>query len=92
MPGDDMEPRIKNGAPMLVDTRTKEIAGNGTYVLEYQRRTLVRNVESRIGEGLVLTCENPKYKQSVIKDAAAAKRMGLKVIGRVRLGIVVERL
>jgi len=92
MPGDDMEPRIKNGAPMLVDTRTKEIAGNGTYVLEYQRRTLVRNVESRIGEGLVLTCENPKYKQSVIKDAAAAKRMGLKVIGRVRLGIIVERL
>lgn len=92
MPGDDMEPRIKNGAPMLVDTRTKQIAGNGTYVLEYQRRTLVRNVESRIGEGLVLTCENPKYKGSVIKDAAAAKRMGLKVIGRVRLGIVVERL
>ena len=92
MPGDDMEPRIKNGAPMLVDMRAKEIAGNGTYVLEYQRRTLVRNVESRIGEGLVLTCENPKYKQSVIKDATAAKRMGLKVIGRVRLGIVVERL
>ena len=87
-----MEPRIKNGAPMLVDMRTKEIAGNGTYVLEYQRRTLVRNVESRIGEGLVLTCENPKYKESVVKDAATAKRMGLKVIGRVRLGIVVERL
>lgn len=92
MPGDDMEPRIKNGAPMLVDMRTKEIAGNGTYVLEYQRRTLVRNVESRIGEGLVLTCENPKYKESVVRDAATAKRMGLKVIGRVRLGIVVERL
>ena len=92
MPGDDMEPRIKNGAPMLVDTRTKEIAGNGTYVLEYQRRTLIRNVESRIGQGLVLSCENPKYKETLIKDAATAKRMGLKVIGRVRLGIVVQRL
>jgi hypothetical protein len=92
MPGDDMEPRIKNGAPMLVDTRTKEIAGNGTYVLEYQGRTLVRNVESRIGEGLVLSCENPKYKASSIKDAATARRMGLKVIGRAKLGIVVERL
>src|SRR6266496_919135 len=92
MPGDDMEPRIKNGAPMLVDTRTKEIAGNGTYVVEYQRRTLVRNVESRIGEGLVLTCENPKYKETLIKDAATAKRMGLKVVGRVKLGIVVQRL
>ena len=92
MPGDDMEPRIKSGTPMLVDTQTKEIAGNGTYVLEYQGRTLVRNVESRIGEGLVLSCENPKYKESLVKDAATAKRMGLKVIGRVRFGIVVERL
>src|SRR6266568_3794216 len=84
MPGDDMEPRINNGAPMLVDTRTKEIAGNGTYVLEYQRRTMVRNVESRIGQGLVLSCDNPKYKETLIKDAATAKRMGLKVVGRVR--------
>jgi len=92
MPGDDMEPRITNGAPMLVDTRTKEIAGNGTYVLEYQRRTMVRNVESRIGQGLVLSCENPKYKETLIKDAATAKRMGLKVVGRVRLGIAVQRM
>src|ERR1700687_4553136 len=84
MPGDGMEPRIKNGAPMLVDTRTKEIAGNGTYVLEYQQRTFERNGKSRSGEGLVLTCETPKNKQSWIKDAAATKRMGLKVIGRVR--------
>lgn len=92
MPGDDMEPRIKNGAPMLVDAGMKEITGNGTYVLEYQGRTLVRNVENRIGEGLVLSCENTKYKPGVIKDPATAKRMGLKVIGRVRLGIAIERL
>jgi len=87
-----MEPKIKDGAPLLVDTRTKEFAGNGTYVLEYQRRTVVRNVESRIGEGLVLRCENPKYKETLIRDAAAARRMGLKVVGRVRLGIVVASL
>jgi hypothetical protein len=92
MPGDDMEPKIKDGAPLLVDTQTTEFAGNGTYVLEYQRRTVVRNVESRIGEGLVLSCENPKYKETVVKDAATAKRMGLKVIGRVRLGIIVAKL
>ena len=92
MPGDDMEPKIRNGAPLLVDTRTNEFAGNGTYLLEYQRRTVVRNVESRIGEGLVLSCENPKYKETLIKDAPTAKRMGLKVLGRVRLGIIVAKL
>jgi hypothetical protein len=92
MPGDDMEPKIKNGAPLLVDTRTKDFAGNGTYLLEYQRRTVVRNVESRIGEGLVLKCENPKYKETLIKDPSTARRMGLKVIGRVRLGVIVATL
>ncbi|GIK83189.1 MAG: hypothetical protein BroJett024_42940 [Alphaproteobacteria bacterium] len=92
MPGDDMEPRIPNGAPILVDTGTKEIVANGTYLLEYQRRTMVRNVESRIGEGLVLSCENRKYKESVVKDAAAAKRMGLKVLGRLKVAIVVDKL
>src|SRR6266498_1887141 len=47
MRGDDMEPGIKSGAPLLVDTRIREITGNGTYVLEYQGRTLIRNVETR---------------------------------------------
>ena len=92
MPGDDMEPRIKNGAPLLVDTRIREFAGNGTYVIEYRHRTLVRNVESRIGEGFILRCENPKYKESLIKDSGAAKHLGLRVIGRVRFGLSVEKL
>ena len=92
MPGDDMEPRIKNGAPLLVDTRIREFAGNGTYVIEYQHRTLVRNVESRIGEGFILRCENPRYKEALIKDSGAAKHFGLRVIGRVRFGLSVEKL
>ena len=92
MPGDDMEPGIKDGTPLLVDTKAKEIAGNGTYVLEYRGRTLVRNVEHRIGEGLVLSCENPKYKATLLKDPNFTKRMGLKVLGRVRVAILARRM
>jgi len=82
MPGDEMEPRIQQGAPILVRTSIDEIDGNGIYVLKYKGRTTVRVVENRIGEGLVLSCENKKYKDTVLKDLAHSKRLGLKVIGK----------
>jgi len=91
MLGDDMEPRIKNGAAMWVDTSITEIQTNGVYLLEYQKRILVRQVEIRIGEGLVLSCENVRYKPTSIKDANAAKKVGLRVIGRIKLSIITEK-
>lgn len=84
MLGDDMEPIICDGDTMFVDYGTQRISGNGIYVVEYDGRVLVRNVENRIGEGLVLSCENRRYKECVVKNAAAAKRLGLKVKGKVR--------
>lgn len=91
MLGDDMEPRIKNGATIWVDTSITEVQSNGVYLLEYQGRILVRQVEIRIGEGLVLSCENNRYKPTSIKDANAAKKAGLRVIGRIKLSIVTEK-
>lgn len=91
MMGDDMDPAIRDGDLMFVDCRNPNIGGNGIYVVEYDRRVMVRNVESRIGEGLILGCENRKYMECVVKDAAAAKRMGLTVIGKVRARISITR-
>jgi hypothetical protein len=85
MPGDEMEPRIQKGAPLLVDTSVTEIRGNGIYVLEYQGRVLVRIVENRIAEGLVLSCENTAYKETVLKSAQAAAKLGVRVLGKVEL-------
>jgi hypothetical protein len=92
MIGDEMEPRIKNGAPIWVDPSVAEIQANGIYLLEYEHRILVRQVEIRVGEGLVLSCDNNRYKPTVIKDAIAAKKMGLTVLGLVKLSIALERL
>ncbi|MES2260937.1 MAG: S24 family peptidase [Pseudomonadota bacterium] len=84
MAGDDMEPVIHDGDTLFVDLEARNIVGNGIYVVECDGRVMVRNVESRIGEGLVLSCENPKYQASVIKNAAAARKLGLKVLGKAR--------
>ena len=37
-------------------------------------------------------CENDAYEDNVIKDAAAARRMGLRVLGRVNGAIGLQRL
>lgn len=82
MPGDEMEPRIQKGALVFIDPTVTMIQGNGIYALEYKERTTIRIVEDRIGEGLVLSCENKQYKDTVVKDPAAVKKLGLKVIGK----------
>ena len=83
MVGDDMAPRIPNGAPMWVDRNVTSIQESGTYLLEFQGRTLVRDVEIRVGDGLALTCENPRFKPTIVKDSVAAKKMGLRTLGRI---------
>lgn len=83
MPGDEMEPRIQEGAPLLVKSSIQKIEGNGIYVLIHQGRTLVRTIEHRIGEGIVIGCINKSYKDVVLKDEAAAKKFGVSVIGKV---------
>ncbi len=84
MAGDEMAPQIQDGDLMFVDLSADQLVGNGIYALELGGRFMVRRVESRLDAGLVFKCENPAYADSVLADAEAAKRMGLRVIGKVR--------
>ncbi len=84
MMGDEMAPRILDGDLMFVDRSADRIAGNGIYALQIDGRLTVRRVESRLGTGLVFKCENPAYEDQIVKDAAGVKRVGLRVVGKVR--------
>lgn len=87
MSGDEMAPRIRDGDHMFVSRDIGAVSGNGIFVIEWKGRLVVRHVENRIGQGVVLSCENPAYAECVVKDALAAQRMGLRVVGKVN-GIV----
>lgn len=87
MSGDEMEPRLPKGSPVLVNTAISKVEGNGIYAFKYQGRITVRMVENRIGEGFVLSCANQKYKDTILKDEQAAKDLGLSVIGKVECWI-----
>ena len=87
MTGDEMAPLICDGDLMFVDSRANQLVGNGIYALELDGRCMVRRVDSRLGTGLVFKCDNERYPERVVKDAAAARRLGLRVIGKVRAAI-----
>ena len=82
MRGDDMAPLIQEGSLYFFDASVHEIDINGIYVLEYQEKVLVRHVEIVVGEGLLLRCENARYKPTMVKMAKVAST--LKIVGRVK--------
>ena len=84
MPGDEMEPRIRKGARLIVDPDVREMGSNGIYVLDYNGQRIVRTVEHRIGVGIVLACDNLRYQATVFKDTAAATKAGVSVIGEIK--------
>lgn len=92
MVGDDMEPRIKEGASIWVNSAITEIDTNGIYLLSYQGRNLVRQVEIQAGDGFLLRCDNPRYMPTLIKDLVGAKEAGLSVLGRVMFSISIDRM
>lgn len=82
MRGDDMAPRINDGDALFVDRRVTGMAGNGTYVVEYMGRTMVRLIEDRLAEGFVLRCANDRYADVVVPQAAIASSE-LRIVGKI---------
>lgn len=91
MSGDDMAPTICDGDLLFVDRSASALAGNGVYALEFDGRRMVRRVETRSGVGVVIRCDNPGYAECVVRDVAASKRAGLRVVGKVRGAVGVVR-
>lgn len=82
IPGDEMAPHLREGDLVFVDTRVTAMAGNGLYALEFDGRRLIRRVEQRIGDRLVLKCDNPAYADCELgTDVTQDGR--LRVVGKV---------
>jgi phage repressor protein C with HTH and peptisase S24 domain len=77
MVGDEMEPTIKRGTKVWLDTGYAAIQGNGMYALEIDGRAIVRVVDDRPGEGLTLSCENGRYREQVIPYGQNIRRLCL---------------
>lgn len=79
--GDSMEPTIRDGDILLVDTSIDRVVDNAIYVVAYDGRTLVKRVQMRLDGSVVLKSDN----KDLFDDEAvpAGEVAGLNVAGRV---------
>jgi len=93
MKGDAMADRIRDGTPLLVDTRaTQIIDDNAIYALLVGGGVIVRRVQRRLQGGYAIVCDNPAIAPENIDRLrthhdAGAKKNDVIVLGRVVLAM-----
>lgn len=83
VPGDEMSPNLRAGDLVFVDTTVDRLTGNGIYALKCDGDLIIRRIEMRLGDGVVLKCDNRAYRDYELKTVASASRRGVKIVGKV---------
>ncbi|MFN7308327.1 MAG: helix-turn-helix transcriptional regulator [Acetobacteraceae bacterium] len=78
--GDSMDPTIRDGDLLLVDTSARRIEGSFIYVLAIGGGLLVKRIDLRRDGSVVLKSDNPKY---AAEEVPAAETPTLEVLGQV---------
>lgn len=74
--GDEMEPAIKAGDWVLIDMSERQWGPNGTYLLQWKGRRVLRIVDTRIGDGscsAVPTRSTPKRRSGTSRRPGSAE-------------------
>jgi phage repressor protein C with HTH and peptisase S24 domain len=74
MDSDAMEPTIGRGALVFVNPKATSASSSGLYAIESAGRITIRMLETRLGGGLVISCDTPRYSEQlrVAKEASSA--------------------
>lgn len=67
--GDSMEPTIRDGDTMIIDTSIDRARDNHIYVLVFDGMVLVKRFHKKISGGIVLMSDNPLYPPEEIAPA-----------------------
>lgn len=78
--GESMEPDIRNGDLLLVDTTDQRFRNFGIYVIEARGERLVKRVQRKFDGSLILISDNKTYQPESISSELAKE---VHVIGRV---------
>ena len=78
--GDSMDPTIRDGDLLLVDTSARRIEGSRIYVLAIGGALLVKRIQLRLDGSVVVKSDNAVYETEVVP---ADQTSALKVIGEV---------
>lgn len=78
--GDSMEPGIRDGDLLLIDTRVEAFTEFGIYVFEARSERLVKRVQRKFDGTLYVISDNTVYQPEVISSDLASE---IKVVGKV---------
>jgi len=78
--GDSMDPTIRDGDTLLVDTGIDTVVDEGIYVLLLYGQLFVKRLERQIGGAVVLRSDNPSIRDRIVSHAELPE---LTVAGRV---------
>ncbi len=78
--GKSMQPTIRDGDIILIDSTDRQFREFGVYVLEYHGERLVKRVQRKLDGGLLLISDNAIYEPERIPSERAS---GVTVVGRV---------
>lgn len=78
--GDSMDPTIRDGDVLLVDTSVRDIQSSRIYVLQVNGALLVKRIQVRLDGSLVVKSDNPVYEPEVIRPD---ERSPLRILGQV---------
>lgn len=78
--GDSMEPTVKDGSLLLVDTAQSDLAGNRIYVLRMDGHLYAKRLQRLTDGSIRVSSDNPAYADEVVDKDEVSK---LDIIGRV---------
>lgn len=78
--GDSMEPYLRDGDTVLIDTGQHDIKDSEVYAIAYGHDLRVKRLSHRFDGGLVIRSDNPKYADEVLTAADAEH---VRLLGRV---------
>jgi phage repressor protein C with HTH and peptisase S24 domain len=64
--GDSMEPTIRDGDVLVVDTSVTEVENSRVYIVDVNGRLMVKRIQLRLDGSLVIKSDNPKYEPEVV--------------------------
>jgi phage repressor protein C with HTH and peptisase S24 domain len=78
--GDSMEPTLRDGDVLMVDTSVMEVRSSRIYVLEVEGNLLVKRIQRMLDGRLRIASDNPRYEAELLTPS---DRDPLRIVGEV---------